>query len=167
MLRVLLYGSTVLLATILGLICYHDSKTYSYIYSIDADYPTVAGEERPCHTAEVGRWLDCGELQDEGLVQRYLQRFPPEPVATGEVPESALMDSLRKKGKVRILANQIIEKEQVRYKIVEQWSSDKLLQSARIALPILAGWFLFWLVLYRLALYIAHGHARIRKAPWV
>jgi hypothetical protein len=56
----------------------------------------------------------------------------------------------------------IIQKYQIKYK--KRYNINKLLSGLGIVLLIGISWYIFVLVLYKIILYIIHGHTRIHKA---
>ena len=63
----------------------------------------------------------------------------------------------------REIADFIIQKYQIKYKKQYNLNTNKLISGLGVILLIALTWYIVALVLYKIILYIVHGHTRVRK----
>ncbi len=167
LLRVLVYGSTCVVFGIAGLILMYDSAnyTYSYVYSFEPNYKQTEGEEKTCYYYEGIGSIQCGALYTLGNLAKQMKSSAGE--LTGDINDTppkdlSLREALQELDAEQQLINDL-KAEKIRYRRTTHIEAGTLVKSVGISLGITTLWYLFALLLYKVTLYIAHGHTRIIK----
>lgn len=169
LLKVLIYGSTIILALFIAGLVYGDSswKHYQYTYSFEANYANASGVEENCRfitytTSYLSPTIDCGEYWSS---TDFLNKFTSargtldqlnESRKTGNLTDEQLMAGAIKLGKFYGIT---VKKETIVL-------YGDLLQNIFWLLVVVFAWFVFWQsIVYRIILYVIYGRAATNSNP--
>ena len=176
--RVLMYGSTCGVLLIAGAVVVYDTDNYSYsfTYSFQPNYEQIKGVERTCEyfdadfppcedwEIELGdiitRYRESRDSTSRDSLQEALEHPP-----TVKPDRTSIEEQFIAYKEARNLIIEELKNRNVRYRRATHWKTGPLMQSVGLTLGIAALWYLFTLMLYKVILYIAHGHTRVRKNP--
>jgi hypothetical protein len=188
-LRVLMYGSTCVALAITGFLLVDDSAnyTYSYSYSFEPNYEQAEGVESTCSYHEGLNLLSCGGVNSlDDIIIRYRtvnestsQGSNPRLTAKNDKEQSPLIDTIAKDRNLdeatrfhllsQIDSSYEIVKDlktgKIRYRQATHWNAGPLAQSVGLTFGIAILWYFVTLVIYKVILFIAYGHTRVRKTP--
>ena len=177
LLKVVIYISTIIVLFLSAAILYDSFKvvSYTYSYSFEEGYDKFKGKEYDCKTYSYLKYISCGKgtisasdfnqlfllsLQIE--LKRYKGKNQKKYKLVKKIialykKKKQLMESDHKFSEYIIINKKVKRKEQrhINYK--------NSISLVGVSLAIGAGWFIASMILYKLILYIAHGHTRVRK----
>ncbi len=157
--NVLIYGSTIIFATLILFISFSDSywKKYSYTsYSFESNYSTAKGKEVDCYFygySRVAPSIDCGDLHNStDFLNRYIKAISDSWLITSmrtSMTDDQLVNSMIRDGDI---AKNIKVKRQTTILFRE------LFKGILITILIILGWLIFWeSIIYRSLIYIICG----------
>ena len=185
LLKTIQYITTLIILIGALFVVIYEAQYYTYSYSFEPDYAESKGKEYNCNASDYIDSIDCGDLNNgEKFTTKYMalnNRRIRENVkkmvrkgATNEEVESyltleeGLTPYKNKFGDIREkygfkTAKSIIQKNQIKYKKKRNFNLNKLISGLGIVLLTTITWYILALVLYKIILYIVHGHTRVRK----
>ncbi len=178
MLRVLVYTTAFIVFAFCVALTIDESRTGQYHYNFEPGYASQDGEELECSASEFSQIVFCGGIHSEEV---FLEKFfAAQPSArtprdlfeeAGIVPGKNLKKgtSEAKNGRPKgyrfvTTAHSVMNEYDVRYRIEHVWDKQLLLKWLSITVAVSAAWLLMGLVIYKIILFIAHGHTRITSA---
>jgi hypothetical protein len=167
LLRVLIYGSTLLLCFFFVQKAVIESSQHQrYSYSFEKDYGTVKGSEYNCTVDENSKLVLCGDLNDpDQLLIKYTSIRGSEPAKDGKGTVNEAIQELRRRGFSAFdLAKLIVEGRKIRYKAEERYNIQELMSGLGMALLIGGAWYLTALLVYKIILYVVYGHTKVKKS---
>ena len=185
LLRVLMYASTIIVTVFAGILIANDSAnyTYSYSYSFDPNYELDEGAEQRCSYFESSNTLYCGELNRlNELMDRYeavkgttrgaSDAAPWEKIQSRNDPASHKAETDQEKevyerfnawNAVRQAVIEDLDSGRIRFRQAKHWKAGPLVESIGITVGIATLWYAFTHMIYKVILFIAPGHTRIRR----
>jgi hypothetical protein len=143
-----------------------ESDYYTYTYSFEPTYELAKGTVRTCTSYEHIDSLSCGDLDTgEEFLSYYIQAKGDQALKSGKATVSDFFQGLREKGLSDAdIVRSLLKDRDFSYKAEQHWNLSKLLKNISIAIGISILWYLSTFVIYKVILFIAHGHTRVRKA---
>ncbi len=160
LLRVLIYVSTFLVLSCSGLFLSFDpaNYTHSYSYSFENDFKTFQGEEDTCLSYRQDELLSCGELRTpaELLARLTNARHSRGLGADRDFPEALVASAVE--------LGELLDRGGIKYRHAEHWKLSELAKVVGLSLVISILWYLCFVLLYKVILFIVHGHTRVRRS---
>ena len=186
-----MYVSTLVVLAFSGVVLINDSSsyTYSYTYSFEPNYAQADGEGKTCSYDARLNFLDCGTDNElEAVISRYRAvretttlgsnaepwekdpRTVPAPDQSSEKEYMEwrvnrltyeLLGGAKDPAKYSIMKG--LSDGKIRYRKTQRMNVGQLPKSAGITIGITALWYFCTLMIYKVTLYVAYGHTRIRK----
>lgn len=166
LLRVLGYGLILLVLALSLAILLEDADYFTYSYSFEPDYKTGTGEEFDCHSYESLKSISCGEFSDgDDFIPHYLKVKGKDKLRDGQQTVSEFFADLHAKGHEDAeLAVSLIGDKGFTYRRQKHWDGGKLFVAIAYALLITAAVFVAMFVIYKVILFVVHGHTRVVSA---
>jgi hypothetical protein len=167
LLHVISYGLTLLILCITLLIQVEEAEYYTYSYSFQPDYKSSTGDQFKCYSYDSLKTISCGEFSDGEAFMKYYLAITGEDKVTNQdgektTPNQIFADLRAKEGRSDSdIAVSLIGKNAFSYRREQHWNTSKLLIAVAVACGITFGSFVALLGLYKVVLFVVHGHTRI------
>lgn len=165
LLRVLGYGLTLLVMALSLVIFVEDADYFTYTYSFEPNYESSVGDEYECHSYESLKSISCGAFSDgDDFIKYYLNVKGNDKLRDGQRSVNEFFAELRSKGhKDSDLAVSLIGDKGFTYRRQKHWDKSKVILAISYAAAVTVGFFAAMLVIYKVILFIVHGHTRVMR----
>lgn len=164
LLRVLGYGLTILILVSALIINIENAKFYTYTYSFEPNFDESTGDKFDCHAYETLERISCGEYEDgPEFIKFYLSVIGDRKLKDGSRTINELFTDLRAKKSDSVIAVEVIQNKKYSYRRQQHWDVGKLLFAIVASFGIAVGFFMALFGLYKVVLFVVHGHTRIVK----
>ena len=163
LLRVVGYGLALVVLSVSLLVQIETAQYYTYTYSFQSNFTASNGDEFKCQSYESIKSISCGEFSDgDAFINFYLSIVGNDKLRDGTMTINELFADLRAEGhKDSDLAVDLIARKGYSYRLEKHWDMRKLLMAIATAFGITLATFVALVGLYKVILFIVHGHTRV------